>query len=265
MRNTRLMLFAALGALTLATGACGDDDEPDDAAATTSTAVAGVPSPAHFSYEGEDGPEHWAELDEAYETCGSGAEQSPIDVTGGKPTDIEDPTFDWSSEGLEITNNGHTTQVNVHAGSTSVIQGETWNLQQFHWHQPSENTIDGQSFDMELHFVHANDAGELAVLAVLIEAGDANPTYDAIWAAQTDEGETADLEDVDITTLLPTSLVTTTFRGSLTTPPCTEGVNWNVLTTPVSMSAEQLEAFSHENNARPVQPTNDRPLAADNT
>ncbi len=219
----------------------------------------------HWGYEGAEGPENWAALSADFEVCEAGAEQSPIDIVTGSAVaaDIADPVLNWQSGNLEMINNGHTIQANVPAGSTTVLNGKSYNLIQFHWHKPSENTVDGDPFAMELHFVHADADGNLAVLGVLIDEGEALPLYDQLWDAQPAVGETEIVEGVDFSQLLPSDLSTYVFAGSLTTPPCSEGVAWNVLATPTTMSAEQLDAFLYEDNARPTQPVNDRVVEVD--
>jgi carbonic anhydrase len=178
-------------------------------------------------------------------------------------TDIADPVLNWQAGDLELINNGHTIQANVPEGSQSELNGQTYDLIQFHWHRPSEHTVDGDPFAMELHFVHADASGNLAVLGVLLKEGDANPLYDILWEGQPEEGEANTLSDVDFSRLLPGDLTTYVYAGSLTTPPCSEGVAWNVLETPAGISAEQVRAFLYDGNARLVQPVNDRSVEVD--
>ena len=271
-------LLALLLVCLLVLGACGDGDDDDDDAGDSSTPTPTMTAAedesedvpheegeAHWGYRGETGPTAWASLSAEFETCEAGVEQSPIDIVfaDAVAADSADPGLDWQAGDLEILNNGHTIQANVPEGNTSVLNGETYNLLQFHWHRPSEHTVDGDAFAMELHFVHANEAGDLAVLGVLLEEGDGNPLYDILWDAQPEEGETTTVGDIDFSQLLPDDLGTYIYAGSLTTPPCSEGVAWNVLETPVSMSAEQVGAFLYDGNARPVQPVNDRTVEVD--
>ena len=192
-------------------------------------------------------------------------EQSPVNVAATVGTDIADPVLNWTASDVEIINNGHTIQANVPEGNTSTLNGETYHLLQFHWHKPSENTVGADPFAMEMHFVHANAAGDLAVLGVLIDEGQANPLYDRLWAAQPAVDGHAEVSDVDFAELLPSDLATYVFAGSLTTPPCTEGVAWNLVAMPATMSADQVGAFLYEGNARPVQPINDRTIRLDNS
>lgn len=263
------LLFGVVGTLALLSTACSSDsgsDESDTGAATTEASEDGTEAgEEELSYA--EGGADWVEFEPA---CG-GSSQSPIDLAEAVDGDVADPVVDWSSDGLEIENKGHTTEVYVAPGeSTTTLQGEDWELVRFHWHEPSEHVRGDDPYDMELHFVHqrtVDGATENAVLGVLIETGDANPTYDPIWAAQpAEEGTREPLDaDLDITTLLPDDLATVTYEGSLTTPPCSEGISWNVLTTPVTISAEQIEAFAHPGTAREAQELNGREVTADNS
>lgn len=252
--------------------ACGDDDS---SAASSASAPAteertpdtseGEEAEVHWGYEGDIGPANWASLSQEFAICEAGVEQSPIDIESvdTEAADIIDPALSWQAADLEIINNGHTIQANVPKGSTSELDGQTYDLIQFHWHRPSEHTVDGEPFAMELHFVHASVEGNLAVLAVLLEKSDANSLYDTLWEHLPEAGETNLLSDVDFSRLLPDDLTTYVYAGSLTTPPCSEGVAWNIFATPAGISAEQMEAFPYDGNARPTQPLNDRSVKLD--
>lgn len=221
----------------------------------------------HWTYEGSTGPESWAGLDAAFSACEAGTEQSPIDVNpaGTWALGLDDVTIHWSPVELEMINNGHTIQANVPPGNTTVFDGTTYDLLQFHFHKPSEHTVTHEAFPMELHFVHADSHGNLAVLGALLEAGPANEAFDVLWAAQPADGESIVIgEPFDMTTLLPADLSRYRYSGSLTTPPCSEGVNWNVLASPVFLSELQIEEFVYDGNARPVQAINDRQVLIDN-
>ena len=164
---------------------------------------------------------------------------------------------------VDVLDNGHTIQVTYDEGSTVELAGKSYGLVQYHFHSPSEHTVDGEHFPMEIHFVHRSEDGELAVLGVLVEAGAHNPTFDAIWNDLPREpGESRHLEqvDVDIDELFPESHERYRYEGSLTTPPCSEGVHWSVIREALSLSQEQIEAFRSifDANNRPVQPIHDR-------
>jgi len=233
--------------------------------------VAQEEHPPHWTYEGEEGPDHWGELDPAFEACATGAEQSPIDLTNAEAFDLVDVQTNYQPSALTILNNGHTIQANYDVGSTMVVNGLTYDLLQFHFHTPSEHTIDGEAFPLEVHFVHRNAEGGLAVIGVMLVEGEAeNDAYAPVFAAMpAEEAEPDAVEGVtiDANVMLPEDQLYYTYRGSLTTPPCSEGVRWIVMTTPVELSAAQIEAFQaiFELNARPVQDIFERGLLVDST
>jgi len=237
--------------------------------AAESTAV-----PVHFTYEGQDGPEHWATLTPDNAACDD-THQSPIDLTRAKPQDLANLVFQYQPSGITIRNNGHTVQVDYDPGSTLELDGHRYKLTQFHFHAPSEHTIDGQPAAAELHLVHAIDdgslpEGSLAVVGVMIQEGAENPAFRAVWDNLYVANATAQLVDgeVNAAEMLPAGQTTFRYSGSLTTPPCSETVAWNVMTEPIEMSAGQLDAFRglfEGANNRPVQPINDRELVVDST
>jgi len=189
--------------------------------------------------------------------------QSPIDLTAFTDADLSALLLNYADGGSSAVNNGHTLQVNFDEGSSLAVDGETYNLLQFHFHSPSENNIEGQSFPLEAHLVHANGNGSLAVLGVLFVAGEANEVVQAIWDTPLETvGESVSLSaPINAGNLLPDDLAYYQFDGSLTTPPCTEGVRWMVLAEPVSVSPEQVDAFVQLMGGptnRPIQDLNDR-------
>lgn len=218
----------------------------------------------HWSYVGpRTGPSSWARMNPAFSLCDSGKEQSPINVRGASPQSIDKLKFSYGLSRLQIINNGHTIQSNIDGGSTLEAFGDTFELKQFHFHTPSEEQINGKSFPMVAHLVHKSDAGKLAVIAVFFKLGRENPVLDTIWDRMPREhGETRTYDDrvLSPASLLPEKLGFFTLMGSLTTPPCSEGVRWIILKTPVEMSAAQLAQFRKEfpMNARPIQPLNGR-------
>ncbi len=149
----------------------------------------------HWGYEGEGGPEHWGKIDPAYELCGTGVEQSPIDVTNAAPEDLVDIVFDYSDTAVNILNNGHTVQINYDQGSFIEADGKVYNLLQFHFHSPSEHELDGNLTTAEMHLVHQSDDGAYAVVGVMITEGDENPAFADIWANMPDEE--SDVETVE--------------------------------------------------------------------
>jgi len=218
---------------------------------------------AHWAYDGSNGPDHWSDLDAKFATCYTGKNQSPINLTHFTDAELSPIKFNYQAGGDEVVNNGHTIQVNYAAGSTMTLDSQTFELKQFHAHAPSENQINGKSFPMEAHFVHADEHGNLAVIAVMFEEGAANAELAKAWQAMPEEeGKSAKLsENVLGTAVMPESTAYYRFSGSLTTPPCSEGVIWLVMKQPVTASKEQIEKFAHamhHPNNRPVQPTNAR-------
>jgi carbonic anhydrase len=221
--------------------------------------------PHHWAYTGEGDPEHWGKLDPAYATCSTGHTQSPIDIKDAKKSDLPELKFDYKAVPLNIIDNGHTIQVNYAAGSTLTVGGKTYRLKQFHFHHPSEEHINGYGYDLVAHLVHADAEDHYAVVAVLVKKGPANAFLDSVWKNIPAEKEKAsDVASVSINVkdLLPTDHGYYTFAGSLTTPPCSEGVTWYVLKNAVTLSGEQVAAFAkiYPLNARPIQPTNNREL-----
>jgi carbonic anhydrase len=219
----------------------------------------------HWSYEGDSGPEHWGELSPDYLMCSEGWNQSPINLVDDVRANLPELEFEYYSADINEINNGHSIQQNIKPGSFMRIpeRGVEFELKQFHFHSPSEHTIDGKSFAMEVHFVHSDKEGRLAVVSVLIEEGEEHPVLKQLWAFMPENpGETRQ-EPIGIeeTELLPPTRKYYAYSGSLTTPPCTEGVKWIVLKTPTHASAEQIETFKKRVGPatnRPVQPLNAR-------
>ncbi len=219
----------------------------------------------HWGYAGDEGPDHWGNLSADYATCGKGKKQSPVNITGAAVKDLEDITFNYKKSGLNILNNGHTVQANYGKGSSIKVGSKTYDLLQFHFHGPSEHMIDGMNAPIEMHLVHKSADGALAVVGVMIISGPHNPAFDNVWAFLPHDVGSHDAGVlISAESLLPSSRGYTTYSGSLTTPPCTEGVTWLVLNDPVTMSAKQINAFGEifKGNNRPVQPLNRRSLTA---
>ena len=225
---------------------------------------ANAASGGHWGYEGEHGPEHWGHMSGEYKACSEGKTQSPIDLTNATAEELADITFDYKASKLNVVNNGHTVQVNYDNGSSISVNGSQYNLLQFHFHTPSEHTVNGKFYGNEMHIVHKNDKGELAVVGVLIEKGEENAAYKAIWSnlpKKADEKKSVAV-DINAADLLPKEKEYFTYMGSLTTPPCSENVRWIVLQSPIQMSEGQIaeiQKIMHKNN-RPVQKLHDRTL-----
>ena len=225
--------------------------------------------PHHWSYSGEGGPSHWADLDAKNAACRAGKVQSPIDIRthdvhgGSLPALV----FNYKPTPLHIVDNGHSIQVDVEPGSFLTIGGKTYQLVQFHFHHPSEERIDGKAADMVAHLVHRNSEGALAVVAVMLNPGKANDMVETLWShlpkQKEHELDFAKLR-INPAALLPSNHSYYTYTGSLTTPPCTEGVRWVVLKSPSSLSKREISTFAarYPNDARPVQPLNGREILA---
>jgi carbonic anhydrase len=219
----------------------------------------------HWSYSGADGPAEWGKLDSAFNTCSLGHTQSPIDIKGARKADLPPLKFDYNAVPLNIIDNGHTIQVNYAPGSTLTVGDKTYTLKQFHFHHPSEEHVNGHGYDMVAHLVHADADGHLAVVAVLLKKGSQNAFLETVWKnVPTQKEKAVDVPGVTVNVkdLLPANAGYYTFTGSLTTPPCSEGVTWYVLKEDVGLSSEQIAAFAkiYAMNARPIQPLNGREL-----
>jgi carbonic anhydrase len=218
---------------------------------------------AHWSYA--DAP-NWG-ADGSFPACSVGGEQSPIDLTGAVRAEIEPPAVSWRAEAFSVVNNGHTIQANASPGGFATSAGRKYELQQFHFHAPSEHTLDGKRSAMEAHFVHGDEGGNLMVIGVFFEGGgrDASPAFSSLMAAAPkEEGEPALKTATDPASLLPKARRFFRYEGSLTTPPCSEVVEWNVFATPVAVAQSDIEGFKElfPMNARPLQPIHRRILLA---
>jgi carbonic anhydrase len=222
----------------------------------------------HWGYKGSTGPTHWSKMESEFASCGVGREQSPIDIRNDavQAADLPPIAFSYKLTPLSIVDNGHTIQVNVAPGSSIDVAGHRYELAQFHFHRPSEESIDGKRHSMVAHLVHKDAQGRLAVVAVLLSDGALNPMVATLWAnLPAHGGESAPTGvQIDPADLLPADRGYYTFAGSLTTPPCSEGVTWFVLKNPSTLSSGEIERFAslYPMNARPVQPLNGRTVRA---
>ncbi len=222
---------------------------------------------AHWSYEGETGPEHWGDINSDFALCTNGKEQSPINIETSQVIEdkkIADLGINYKLTGFSLSNNGHTIQGNPSTLDNSfVIDNKEYKLAQFHFHTPSEHQFNGQNFDMELHFVHKDVNNQFAVLGLMIKEGASNPYLEKAWNVIPTEETTEDVkltEPIDLMSLLPKDKDSFQYNGSLTTPPCSEAVKWVVLEDPIEMSREQIDKFRKifPDNHRPVQSLNKR-------
>ncbi|MFH1159110.1 MAG: carbonic anhydrase family protein [Pseudomonadota bacterium] len=222
----------------------------------------------HWTYECMNGPEHWGEVKPEFKACQSGMSQSPIDLKSTIRADLPAITIDYKPAPLTVLNNGHTIQVNYPEGSTMTVDGQVFNLLQLHFHTPSEYAIEGKRYDMEVHLVHKNAAGELGVIGIMAEKGKENPAVEKIWSHLPEAGgapQTSDKVTINASDFLPENKSYYRLMGSLTTPPCSEGVHWHVMKTPIQFSAAQIDKFKtiFPMNARPLQASNGRLIVLD--
>jgi carbonic anhydrase len=211
----------------------------------------------HWAYNGTGGPQAWSALKPEFSLCSTGQRQSPIDIRGGLSVDLEPVRFDYQSSRFAVVDNGHTVQVNLQPGNAIEIGGKRYELLQFHFHRPSEERIDGRQFEMSLHLVHKHDQGQLAVVGLLFDKGPMQPVLQQVWNNLPLEknDETQASSPIELADLLPADRRYYTYMGSLTTPPCSEGVKWIVIRQPVSLTKEQIDIFArmYPMNARPIQ------------
>lgn len=216
----------------------------------------------HWSYGGSEGPENWGKLDPEFAACVEGKEQSPIDLKWSKQKGKRKISFHYAEGPLHVVDNGHTIQVNVPVGSYALIDGQRFSLVQFHFHAASEHTFSGRHFPLEAHFVHKNADGKLAVVGVMFETGAKNAGLETVFLNMPGKAhdEKRAMTKFNPASLLPSVHTHYQYSGSLTTPPCSEGVNWTVLNTPMPISEEQLAQFhrAYVHNNRPLQELHER-------
>jgi carbonic anhydrase len=221
------------------------------------------PPPPLWTYAGNTGPDKWGSLGYQYATCSLGKRQSPIDIRRTVKADLASIKFAYKAVPLSIVDNGHSIRVDTPDAGSMLIDGESYELVQLDFHKPSEEKINGKVYEMSAQLTHQSKSGKLAVLVILFEAGKEQGLIRTLWTHLPLEQEKpvtrADIK-IDPTLLLPAKQNYIAFQGSLTTPPCTEGVLWLILKTPIQLSKEQLSSFAsvYKNNVRPVQPSNNR-------
>jgi carbonic anhydrase len=215
-----------------------------------------------WTYEGAD---HWSDLDPDYAACNVGKQQSPIDIRNTEKAELPALRFQYETGPLKyVINNGHTIRVNYAAGNGNflIVGDGKYELTQFHFHRPSEEYIDGRPYDMVAHLMHKATNGKVAGVAVLLRAGSANAAIQQVWEhmPKTEGQEEVAGVEMDPAGLLPRDTPYYMYMGSVTAPPCTEGVTWFVLKTPVDISAEEINAFArlYPHDVRPLQPLNGR-------
>jgi len=261
MKKLGYLFFAVSINLTLA--ACADQTKEENEVRTTSA------DESDWSYEELTGPEYWDELDPGNLACANGSEQSPINVELPQvkaEKKLNENEIYYEPTEFTVENNGHTIQANATTDSNLlVIEGNEYKLLQFHFHTPSEHQFNSQNFDMELHLVHSDKNGNLAVLGIMIQNGKKNELLAGMWNELPKEESIKDISEkylIDLKALLPKNQTSYEYEGSLTTPPCTEEVKWMVFEQPIEMSRAQIQAFQKiiPHNRRPVQPINEREI-----
>ncbi len=216
----------------------------------------------HWNY---NNPENWGDISQEYQVCQVGTQQSPIDLVSSIPSKLDPVEVVYQDIPLKILNNSHTIQVNSNPGNYIILDGKKFDLLQFHFHYPSEHTLMGKTYPMEIHFVHKNSQDEFAVLGVFIKEGQTNPIIQSIWEVMpSQKTEETLIEEVklSINKLLPKKSQAYRYFGSFTTPPCSEVVHWTVFNEPIEISSAQIDQFKHifPLNARPIQPLNRRSI-----
>ena len=226
------------------------------------------PHAVHWDYAGSGGPETWGRMKPEFSKCSTGTRQSPIDIRDGIRVDLDPVQFDYKPGAFRVIDNGRTVQVNMTAGSSIEVLGRRYELVQFHFHRPSEERVNGKQFDMVVHLVHQDIDGHLAVIAVLLERGSAQAVVQSVWNnLPLEKGEeVAARVLLNPNEMLPAERSYFTYMGSLTTPPCSEGVLWMVMKQPVPISAEQIGIFArlYPMNARPIQSASGRLIKESN-
>jgi len=240
---------------------------PIGAGEARGAAAAGHGGQVHWAYDGENGPQNWGRLKPEFNVCAIGKRQSPINIQDGNTLagPAEPVQFNYTPSNGTVVNNGHTIQVNVDGNNSITVRGSRYQLLQFHFHTPSEEQVNYKRFAMVAHLVHKNEEGQLAVVAVLLEPGESNALINKVWTYMPlDMGDSVRMPValLDMNEVLPKDQRYYQFMGSLTTPPCTEGVLWMVLKQPVQISQAQYKLFTqlYPLNARPVQALNARPV-----
>ena len=246
----------------------GDSASPMAERLATEHRSGGEAAHAQWDYAGSGGPDSWGQMKPEFARCSSGLRQSPIDIRDGIKVNLDPVQFDYKPSAFRVLDNGHTVQVSVGPGNSIDVGGRRYDLVQFHFHRPSEERINGRQFDMVVHLVHKDIDNRLAVVAVLLDRGSAHPLVQNVWNnLPLEKGdEVVARTTIDLNALLPTERSYFTYMGSLTTPPCSEGVLWMVMKAPMPVSNEQIGIFArlYPMNARPIQSVSGRLIKESN-
>jgi carbonic anhydrase len=225
----------------------------------------GIVAP-HWTYDGEEGAEHWSNLCQDFRNCSEGLHQSPIDIETVQLKEVFSYglNFRYHASNVDVVNNGHTIEVDVDEKNELLVEDRIFELKQFHFHEPAEHRLDGVLFPMEMHLVHVDTSGRLAVVGIFIKEGYPNPTLDEIWQQLPEKPEHHEHvgHPIELTKLFPMGHSFFHYEGSLTTPPCTEGVQWFILKEPLTLSKGQIGKFVklYHGNSRPPQAINNRTI-----
>ncbi|UXH77322.1 carbonic anhydrase [Roseateles amylovorans] len=237
-------------------------------AATAAVAASAAKSEIRWGYTGDGAPDRWGQLTPEFRQCAIGTRQSPIDIRDTIRVDQEKIQFDYRPSKFAVVDNGHTVQVNVAPGNVIEIMGRRYELQEFHFHRPSEERINGRQYDMVAHLTHKDADGRVAMISVLLERGQDQSLIQTVWNyLPLEKGDTYEAPvPIDLNQLLPKDRGYFTYMGSQTTPPCTEGVLWMVFRQPVQLSTQQIAIFSrlYPMNARPLQAASGRLIKESN-
>jgi carbonic anhydrase len=262
MKDETIWLVALIGCSFLVAPLVAQDKKPAAEHPYFHNEEQAKPHAAEWSYAGKTGPAHWGELSPEYLLAKTGKSQSPIDIHDVQSTGLPKIEFAYRPSQIRLVYNGHSIQENEDPGGFALANDKQFELEQLHFHAPSEHTIVGQHFPLEMHLVHRAKDGTSGVVAVFINEGEHNKAFDPIWSNLPDANRPK--QDVEITIdaslLLPKDTNYYLYDGSFTTPPCTEQVKWVILANPVNLSKQQIAQFGaiiHDNN-RPLQPLNGR-------
>ena len=267
MKTIKLPLIILLGLALLVLSACAPVTR--EGAAAYEAATASTHAATHWGYTDDTGPAFWGKLNPDYILCEDGTSQSPINFDTVTQVDLANVAIFYEPSKVKFINNGHTVEGVYGEGSYIELEGVRYNLEQFHFHAPSEHTVGGEHAALEVHFVHKNSEGNIAVLGVLFQEGSDSqellPMAEAL--SKMDTPELNSPVTFNAAALLPADQSTFRYAGSLTTPPCTEGVTWLVISQQPSLTEQQIAAFTsiYDGNFRPVQPLNGREIQEDVT
>lgn len=262
LRTSSSALASCAVVLAAVTG-CADTSGPGASPTASAEPTAQAEASEQWSYqEGPTGPGHWGELEKEYAACSTGKAQSPVDVPVSAVVSTDPLELDYAASDFEVHDTGHTVEFRALSPQAITVEGTRYAFKQMHYHVPSEHTLDGAGYDAEFHLVHQADDGRLAVIGVFATEGATNPAWSPVTGAvaTATDGDSSEMTDLALTSLLPASLDHYAYDGSLTTPPCTETVRWLLPRTPVELDTSQLSDLrsAYADNNRPTQSLNDR-------